>query len=44
VETKVIGRMESDILVLEKYNDIFGETVATDFLEGSLSYLKIPLF
>jgi hypothetical protein len=44
VEAEITGKTESDIHVFEKYNDNFVETVATDFLTGSLAYLKIPLF
>jgi len=44
VEAEITGRMEFDILVLEKYNDITVETVAIDFLKGPLQFQKLPFF
>jgi len=38
------GRTAFDILVVEKYNDIIVETVATGFHKGSLPYRKLPSF
>ena len=44
MEAEITGRMEFDILVLDKYNDITVETVAIDFLKGPLQVQKPHFF